>query len=145
MLIQFFNNESDANVINKQLLPLVSFPLRLKNNIDLINPIILLKRDPVNDFMGANYCYIDALERYYFIDDISNHSGMIYQLSLSCDVLETYKNDILSSNARYKRNIKTGDYFDASLDKSIFETVKLFESNVTLADEKSLILTTVGA
>ena len=51
---------------------------------------------------------------------------------------------ILNSVARLRRNIKNGDYFNASIDTSIIKTVSLHESNVTIGDDHSLILTTVG-
>ena len=41
-----------------------------------------------------NYCYIPAFNRYYFIEDITCENTYIYTLTLKCDVLMTFKNDI---------------------------------------------------
>lgn len=41
-----------------------------------------------------NYCYIPAWNRYYFIEDITCENTYIYTLTLKCDVLMTFRNDI---------------------------------------------------
>lgn len=41
-----------------------------------------------------NYCYIPAWNRYYFIEDITCENTYIYSITLKCDVLMTFRNDI---------------------------------------------------
>ena len=46
-----------------------------------------------------NYCYIENLGRYYFISDIKVLKNELFELSLKCDVLYTYKNEIENTHA----------------------------------------------
>lgn len=41
-----------------------------------------------------NYCYIPALDRYYFIEDITCENTYVYSITLKCDVLMSFRNDI---------------------------------------------------
>ena len=66
------------------------------------------------------------------------------QVDLVCDVLETYKADVLASKARFNRAIKTGDYYNANVDQSTLKTITKHESNVSIADQSAMILTSVG-
>ena len=42
-----------------------------------------------------NYCYIPAWNRYYFIEDITCLNTFLYKVTLKCDVLMSFRNDIL--------------------------------------------------
>ena len=112
-LILYSINDGD-NVINKNLVNGVTIPIHLKQGFNIINPDIVLN----GDYRGFNYAHIPGLNRFYFINRIEQLNLKLIKLSLSCDVLETYKADILNSNARFKRNIKNGDYQNISIDYS---------------------------
>ena len=60
----------------------------------------------VNDARGVtdfNYMYISEFDRYYFIDDIRSTHNNIWEISAHVDVLETYKDQILSNQAVIRR------------------------------------------
>lgn len=136
-------NDGD-NVINKVMSDKFSLQINLKRDVDITNPqIVLLDSDVVN-FSDFNYAEIVELKRFYFINDIQRINSKMIQMSLRCDVLETYKADVLASNARFYRNIKTGDYYNASLDTSINKTSTKYPSNKGM-DGATTILTSVGA
>lgn len=133
------------NVINKTLPTPLEIDIRLSNDVDVINPEIRLRNISGVNFDEYNYANIDVLGRYYFIDKLGRVSATDNILYLSCDVLETYKNEILNSNARFKRNLRTGDYVDGSIDKSIIKNVMVYNSDKALiADESTIILTVIG-
>ena len=71
-------------------------------------------------------------------------NNKMVSVNLVCDVLETYKSEILNSVSRFKRNIKQGDYYDTSLEVSTIKQVSKHFSDVTLPNIKTLILTTIG-
>ena len=144
MKLFLYDVDDGDNVINKTLPVPVEIEIRLSNDVDVINPTIRLRNIAGVDYGDFNYAYIDVLGRYYFIDKLGRVSASDNMLYLSCDVLETYKDEILSSKARLKRNIKTGDYYNTSIDYSVLTTISKFNSSVSLTDDKSLILTTVG-
>lgn len=144
MQLFLYTINDPENVVNKVLPVPYEMNIRLKSDTDLTNPSILLSSVLGVNYLDFNYCYIPQLERYYFIQSIDSVNAKIWRLTCECDVLMTYKADILASNARLRRNIRNGDYFNASIDSSILKTVSLHNSSVTIGDEHSLILTTVG-
>lgn len=144
-LILYSVDDSD-NTIGKTLANGLVIPINLKRGVNLTTPSITLANIPGVDFTDYNYAHIAELGRFYFINQVENVSSRIWILELTCDVLETYKADILAANCRFMRNIKNGDYLDTSIDMSTLTTVQKYDSDVTaFTDESSLILTTVGA
>lgn len=137
-------NDGD-NVINKVMTLKTTMQINLKRDVDIINPRLILIPNLPTGFTGINYAEIPLLNRFYYIDSITNISGELWQLDLSCDVLETYKADILASKARLYRNLKAGDYFNTALESSHLTTVAKYASNKGISDNETLIMTTVGA
>lgn len=90
MLVQFYDNKSGINVINKNL-DIVGNPIEftLKKDVNIIHPILILKQ-----YSGGNYCYIPDFNRYYFVDNYNLLSNGCYEIYLSVDVLTSYKNDL---------------------------------------------------
>ena len=137
-------NDGD-NVINKTMTLKTTMEINLKRDVDVINPRLILIPNLPTGFTGINYAEIPLLNRFYYVDSITNISATLWQLDLSCDVLETYKADILASKARLYRNLKAGDYFNTALESSHLTTVAKYNSNKGISDNETLIMTTVGA
>lgn len=70
-----------------------------KENGSLLTPFIILSANNVN-ISSCNYCYIENINRYYFINDIIILDNNRVQLQLNIDVLYTYKNSIYSSSIK---------------------------------------------
>lgn len=142
----FLHNNVDSDVvINKNIGQGFKIDINLKADTDIINPIIVLQSLPDVDYQDYNYAHIPELKRFYFINKINSINAKLWRLELQSDVIESFKADILSSNARLRRNIRNGDYFNAHVDSSIVKTVSTYPSDVTLNDsDSSIILTTVG-
>ena len=133
------------NVINKALGVGVEIDIFLRGGFDPINPIIHLQNIDGINYADYNYINIPELNRFYFIDEIEIKNGVIFSLICSCDVLETYKAEILQSNARLRRNIKTGDYYNGAIDATINKSVMIYNGDVTLnSDVSNLIVSVVG-
>lgn len=144
-LILYSINDSD-NTINKTLVNGLTVNINLKRGVNVITPSIPLADIPGIDLSAFNYAVIPGLGRHYFVTQVSNTNGRVWVLELECDVIETYKADILAANARFTRNIKTGDYFNASVDMSALTTVQQYDSNATaFVGDSTIILTTIGA
>ena len=144
MKLYLYSVNDGDNVINKSLGNPNKIDIVLKSDTDIINPVILLETIPGVDFTDFNYCYIPELGRYYFISSIQNVNNRLWRLYCECDVLMTYKHDILNSKARLFRSIRNGDYFNASIDSSVIKTVNHIDFNKSISNVKTLILTTVG-
>lgn len=90
-----YYNQSQENKLNKVLTDKGTRTILFLNGVDFLRPIITVKTLPSD----TNYCYIESLGRYYFIEEIRNLKNELFELSLKCDVLMTYKNDIEQSKA----------------------------------------------
>lgn len=139
MIVTFYKTKDNKNVINKTLSDGTEFNLSMRNDTDLENHVLKM----VTDVTAFNYCYIPYFNRFYFVERVTR-SGKLFHVELSSDVLETYKSEILASNAQFRRNLKTGDFANVMLETSNLTTLDKFQSNKTLTDEKSIILSAVG-
>lgn len=72
----------------------------LRSNCNLIAPVIDIEYDIVPDF---NYIYIPSFNRYYFVTDIENTVNRMWKISLKCDVLMSYKDEIKKQTAIISR------------------------------------------
>ena len=145
MELKLYAVNDGENVINKTMTLKTTMEINLKRDVDIINPRLILIPNLPTGFTGINYAEIPELNRFYFVDSITNISATLWQLDLSCDVLETYKADILASKARLYRNLKAGDYFDTALESSHITTVAKYTSDKGISDSETIIMTTVGA
>ena len=145
MELKLYAVNDGENVINKTMTLKTTMEINLKRDVDIINPRLILIPNLPTGFSGINYAEIPELNRFYFVDSITNISATLWQLDLSCDVLETYKADILASKARLYRNLKAGDYFDTALESSHITTVAKYTSNKGISDSETLILTSIGS
>ena len=103
MVIILYETKNDNNDIPKKLDNSVSFEnCIMKKDTSIINPIIELNTQ-WNFLTNKNYCYIPMFKRYYFIDNMTALKGGIIELSLSVDVLQSFKDEILNSTQLVKR------------------------------------------
>lgn len=94
MLIYLYDCTDSNNTINKNKENRIVKDVALKNNVNIKNPVIKLKSEtPIEN----NYCYIPDFNRFYFIEDVTFLNKEVQELYLKCDVLESFKDDILSS------------------------------------------------
>lgn len=134
MILTLYKTESAPNVIGKELTDSLTITINLKASTNVIDPEILLSTRPGTDYLEYNYAHIDSLNRYYHIDNIESVNGSMFKLTLRCDVLETYKDSVLSSNCRYKRKVESGDYFVEGLNESDKAVITTHLSDVTIQD-----------
>ena len=95
MLINFYKNKSDSNVVGKTLDSIKTVNGTIKSNFDVLSPYVEVSFNPIE----YNYCYIPALKRYYFINDYRIIRNALFGISLKIDVLETYKTQIKAGTA----------------------------------------------
>lgn len=94
MNIQLFSTGDDIRKINKTLTAITeTVPCNVKDDdFSIITPKVILKY--AAEYLTANYCYIPEFARYYFITDISMLTGGMCELTLTLDVLYTYREQI---------------------------------------------------
>lgn len=144
MQLIMYKLKSADNVINKVITEPLAMEINLRRGVDIVAPVLRIEYATGVSPNKYNYCHIPDLGRFYFIRDIQSITLNVWELRLECDVIESYKAEILASNARYNRNLRTGDYQTVSLGEHVKTDVALFESSQGLPDGSTMILTTLG-
>ena len=142
-MILYKTNDSDT-VINKTLNAVYSFNLNMKKDIDIVQPIIILNDKGTMDFTKCNYCYLHEFDRYYFIRSIDNVSNHLWSLSLECDVLESFKLDILTSVVEINKPIGDGEFYVNDIKSEVRKDVDLYEGDTEFTKDKTIILSSIG-
>lgn len=146
MTITFYNNESDAIVVSKKITSISSINnAKIINETDIVNPSIVVSRNFYDSLiLKANYLYIDKLERYYYINNISFAESMIV-IDCTVDILMTYKKQIrnLTCTVTRNENLKNGYLNDDNYNIQAYKQVvcKMFPNAI---NNDSIILMTAG-
>ena len=109
MELQIYNNNSNTNVINKNITLVGTLNFNLKADNSILQPILILK-----NYSVGNYCFIKEFNRYYYITDIRVLTGGLYQLQLDVDVLMTYKDVIINNPITTHKIVKIVNDVDFS-------------------------------
>lgn len=81
----------------------------LKSSTSIYKPTLVIKAVPASWNPIWNYCYIPGFERYYFVHDWMWLNG-VWECSLVCDVLASFKTDIGTSSEYILRTDSTTDF-----------------------------------
>lgn len=106
MTISLYQCADDSRKMNKTLTAERSYNVQLKNDTDVTAPVFLLSSPLPPNY---NYGYIPDFKRYYFIESSSITVGKMYEISLKCDVLMTYKSEISQSAVIVRRSSNKGN------------------------------------
>ena len=109
MELKIYNNNSNNNVLNKNLTLVDTLEFNLKIDNSILQPVLILK-----NYSQGNYCYIKEFKRYYYITDIKLLTGGLYQLQLDVDVLMTYKEIIMNNPITTHKIVKIVNDVDFS-------------------------------
>ena len=146
MTITFYNNESDAIVVSKKITSVSSINnAKIVNETDIVNPSIIVSRNFYDSIiLKANYLYIDKLDRYYYINNISFAESMI-AIDCTVDVLMSYKKQIrdITCTVTRNENLKNGYLNDDNYNIQAYKQVvcKMFPNGI---NNDSIILMTAG-
>lgn len=126
--IQLMNNSSPVEKIGKTLSAGSTYNCALKDDTSVLDPVIILQTS--DNIFNYNYMYISDFGRYYFIKDIKSLNNNRWEVSAHVDVLETYKNSILTNNAVIRRqqnkyNLYLDDPEYKTYNTESIETIKL--------------------
>lgn len=96
--INLYQSSAEVNRVDKTnyLTGVGTLSGALREECSIMTPSITFKQTTVPSF---NYVYIAAFGRYYYVTDITSISKDIWRMSLSCDVLMTWKDDIRALTA----------------------------------------------
>lgn len=104
----FYTTHSKENEINKTL----QSPIEVNANInvselDVMRPQFLIKTADIS----GNYIYISKLNRYYFIDTKTNVDNVHTYLTLRCDVLMSWKDEIMNATGLIVKSQNGNSYY----------------------------------
>ena len=138
MKLELYSTHDSFNTINKDLTLIKEIEIRLKANIDLYNPSLIMTKQ--NFYNNVNYAKL--LDRYYFVE-IQNHpNNNFILLNLHEDVLQTYAKDILNTSQDIVKKSAAGNVKQTNVSP---ETIsKYFDSNVKIDKGSSIIMVTSG-
>ena len=137
MQINLFTCTAERNRVNKYDYLSNRFAINghIKSPTSAMNLVIEIeKTNPV--LYKYNYLYIEAFDRYYFIDDITNVSRNRWIIHASVDVLYSFKNDILSMECvidKVENEIDANLYLDDGsfvMDSRKYNQIKEFPSGL---------------
>ena len=93
MTVIFYKYNGIKNKINKTLENgLTVNDVVMRNDFDITAFELLIK--DINFNSEYNYCYIQDLGRYYFIESVQKMNGTIYKIRLTVDVLKSFSTQI---------------------------------------------------
>ena len=124
MEVILYKNSSENNVIGKSLAQIKRVEAQLKNDVSIINPILVLYY--TDNILQSNYCYIPKFNRYYFIDEIVPIMADRCIVKCRVDVLESFKDNILNLDCivdKQEKEIASNKYIN---DGSFVTTSKQF-------------------
>lgn len=116
MRIIFYTNNSDSNELNKNINLVTELQCNVnRDNLNILSPILFLSYFDIKE-LNINYCYIEELNRYYFINSYTIEKNNLIKLQLETDVLMTFKNDILLSSGIVKETKNNQNNFSSQFE-----------------------------
>lgn len=142
--INLYNVSDDNEKVDKTLGTAKSFTnCSIKEQTDVTN--ITLRIQTSDNLSAYNYAYVDEYGRYYFIDKIETTPTGYWVLSCRCDVLMSFKTQLLELKGTVTRSesLFNGYLMDSQYKAYAYRNIvtKTFPSAV--ADD-TCILMTVG-
>lgn len=119
----------------------------LRDATSVISPVIRIEYD--GNISQYNYAYISQFGRYYYINDIISVRNKLWEVHMTCDVLMSYKKDILNTKAVIEKQqgskYTSVNYNDGSFrfKESNFPEVWNFSNGFN--DNGTFVLMTAGA
>lgn len=143
--ISLFKTTSENNRVVKVLTDEKHLSGELRNQTSVLNPSIRI--ESADNISTYNYAYISEFGRYYYITDIVSVRTNCWVISLRCDVLMSYKDEIQGLNVILNNTQETGlsNYLSSPNWVSLVKTktdIKVFPYG--LSEQGEFILITAG-
>jgi hypothetical protein len=144
MTITLLLNNEPNNKINKSPSNPVNYSGNMRNETDIINPVIIVTTDSL--LPSYNYMYIPDFNRYYFIDNIKIIRTGIIEIYGKVDVLKSYANEIMGQNVIISKSSDNGtNYLNNPYIQGLCkETTNVLNFPNGLNDSGEFILITAG-
>lgn len=145
--LQCFTNYEDNNVVNKTLAspPPLTLSCDFKYGINLRQPVVVLSTTLLT-LEPYNYFYIPEFGRYYYKVEFKGVSNNLVEATLDCDLLMSFKDEFILSEAIIERNQTRGNVYVPDsmypIEARTNVVTKKFPS--ALSTTASMVLVTIG-
>lgn len=127
MNILLYKTTNANNDLNKTISDKVELVGALRDASSIIAPSILIQSNPI----GYNYAYIPEFGRYYYIKNITTFRKGAYIVDLKCDVLMSFKDEILNMSGIVSRLTTGSPYVQRDVLCKVTETHKRIDFPAT--------------
>lgn len=141
MEVNFYNNSSNENIINKDIKLITSKELIFRKNVNEKDPVLLVHNSILNN---VNYVEIPNFKRFYFIEHTENYNNQLSRIFLTTDLLMTYQNEILNADVIITATEKPS-YSSNSLPTNLNLISDTYKSDTILPLGNTKVLTTIGS
>ena len=118
MNILLYKTTNANNDLNKTISDKVELVGALREASSIIAPSILIQSNPI----GYNYAYIPEFGRYYYIKNITAFRKGAYIIDLKCDVLMSFREEILRMSGIVSRLTDGDAYANRDIKTKCLET-----------------------
>ena len=142
MKLILYKTTDPRNKLNKTLTAGKEILINLKRDDSKESPRIKISNTNLTD--NYNYAYIEVFDRYYFINSITQLNYSLSELEFETDLLSTYKDIVLASKGLVSHAIQEGDYRLTNPKTSDNYEMELFNSDIELTNDNTILLTTIS-
>lgn len=141
-----YQNHSSNSRIDKSITHLHTYDCTFKNPTSIINPVIRIKASDTNVLKG-NYGYIPKFNRFYYVNNVTSINGDIWEISLHCDVLMSFRDDIIERNVLFNHSESNYNLYlnDGSLQMDSRPKVTWNKFPNSLTNDGTYVLLLAGA
>lgn len=141
-----YQNHSSNNRIDKSITHLHTYDCIFKDSTSIINPVIRIKAGDTNVLKG-NYGYIPKFNRFYYVNNVTSINGDIWEISLHCDVLMSFRDDIIERNVLFNHSESNYNLYlnDGTLQMDSRPKITWDKFPNSLTDEGTYVLLLAGA
>lgn len=136
--LELYKVTNQTNELNKTLQNPVVINGVFRSEIDAIDVIVEIETNSY-DF---NYVYIQSLGKYYFLTNLIHVNAKIVRLELHCDVLMTYKQDIMASYGLVTQGNNTNMYYP-TIPHTSKQMIRVLNFNSPFNPNGVFVLTTI--
>ena len=136
--LELYKVTNQPNELTKTLNDAVIVNGSFRSEIDSMDVIVEIESNTY-DF---NYVHIPSLNKYYFLQNIVHVNAKIIRMLLHCDVLMTYKTDILASYGLVTQGGSINPYY-SSIDSDSRQTIRRVTFPYTFNNTGNYVLVTI--
>ena len=136
--LELYKVTNQPNELTKTLNNAVIVNGSFRSEIDSMDVIVEIEANTY-DF---NYIHIPSLNKYYFLQNLVHVNAKVIRMLLHCDVLMTYKTDILASYGLVTQGGTINPYY-SSIDSDSRQSIRRFAFPYKFNNNGNYVLVTI--